>query len=73
MLGTVSLWLTAAAAIGLLARLRGKRGLILLGICLLLVFLSVLVWNITLSFSLHTLKLDHYPSSSSRDSRSPKK
>jgi hypothetical protein len=50
MLGTVILWLTAAAAIGLLARLRGRRGLILLGIFLLLVFLSVLAWNLTLSF-----------------------
>jgi hypothetical protein len=50
MLGTVILWLTAAAAIGLLARLRGRRRLILLGIFLLLVFLSVLAWNLTLSF-----------------------
>jgi hypothetical protein len=50
MLATVILWLTAAAAIGLLARLRDKRALILLGICLLLVLLGVIGWNLTLSF-----------------------
>ena len=49
MLITVIGWLAAAAAIALLARLRGKRGLIMLAVSLLLVVLGVLTWNLIVS------------------------
>ena len=47
---TVIGWLAAAAAIALLARLRGWRSLIVLAACLLLVVLGVVLWNVTVSF-----------------------
>jgi hypothetical protein len=43
-------WLAAVAAIVVLARLRGLRGVKILLACLLLVFFSVIVWNVTVSF-----------------------
>ena len=50
MLSAVIGWLAVAAAIALLARLRGKRGLIMLAAGVLLIVLGVLPWNLTVSF-----------------------
>jgi hypothetical protein len=46
----VLVWLAAVAAIVVLARLRGWRGIKILLACLLVVFLSAIVWNLTVSF-----------------------
>jgi hypothetical protein len=49
MWGIVS-WVPVLVAIGILAYVRGVRGLKLLLACLVVVVLAVLAWNIVISF-----------------------
>ena len=46
----VLVWLVAIAGVVVLWRLRGRRGITMLLVCLLVVFVAVIVWNSLVSF-----------------------